>query len=190
MSFITISNNENLLWVKITPTTTITTTQQIVIEIPTRSSKGDGLFADDLGSGVDDGGDIITDIIDGDFSGEFMDCRLFHGDYNNYKPARVICGGFNEDIDNTELLFFAFKVVNPSISPQISIPFFVYSMNLDTMYKSNFGTVENAVYIRNTNISGYSVSSSGSFTTPTYQLQTENTYLELISRHGWSTIVN
>ena len=40
---------------------------------------------------------------------------------------------------------------NPTIVTdylQLSIPFFIYSQNIDTMYKTNFNVVENAVMIR------------------------------------------
>jgi hypothetical protein len=93
-SFVTIVNNENLIWVKLTPTTTITTTDQIVIEVPTKSSAGTSLFADDLGLGINDGGDMTIDIIGGDFTNTFMKCRLFHGDQSNSKVARIICANF------------------------------------------------------------------------------------------------
>ena len=94
-SFVTIINNPNLIWIKLSPTTVIDTNDQIVIEIPTRSSKGTNLFANDLGTGLDDGEDITTDIIDGAFTDTFMKCRLFHGSQTYYKPAKVICGDFS-----------------------------------------------------------------------------------------------
>ena len=55
VSFVTMVSNPNLIWVKLTPTTTIQTHHQIVIEIPTKSSAGMNLFADDLGTGLNDG---------------------------------------------------------------------------------------------------------------------------------------
>ena len=91
--------------------------------------------------GLADGEDITTDIIDGDFTDSFMKCRLFHGSQTYHKAAKIICGDFSESWESGELLHFAFKVTNPSVSPQISIPFFIYSMDLDNMYKSNFNTV-------------------------------------------------
>ena len=103
-SFVTMVNEPNLIWVKLTPSTTIQTHHQIVIEVPTRGADGRNLFADDLGTGVSDGGDLTTDVIDGDFSNTFMKCRLFHGDQTNYKAARIICGDFSESIENNELL--------------------------------------------------------------------------------------
>ena len=140
-----------------------------------------------MGTGTADGQDIITDVIGGDFSTTDMKCRLFHGDQTNYKPARVICSSFTTAITSSHLLWFAFKVYNPSVSPQASIPFFVYTSDLDTMYKTNFATVENAVYLRNTFTSGTVVSNSGSFITPANELQTSNTYLQMVGRNIWST---
>lgn len=166
----------NILWVKLTPTTPITQTDQIVIEIPTRGSSGTTLFGNDLGTGVADGGALTTDIVGGTFTTSFMNCRLFLGDQTNYKSARVICSNFTESIENTELLWFAFKVVNPTVNPQASIPFFIYSLNTNTMYKSNFNTVENAVYLRNT----FEVSNNddiANLATGNNQMQTQGTYI-------------
>lgn len=70
-----------------------------------------------------------------------MNCRLFLGDQTNYKPAKIICGGFTSTITSAQLLYFGFRVVNPTVSPQASIPFFIYSLNTNTMFKSNFNTV-------------------------------------------------
>lgn len=149
-SFVTVCGAPNLIWVKLTPTTTIGQYDQIVVEIPTRGSDGTTYYANDLGTGIADGGDIKTDVISGAFSNTFMNCRLFLGDQSNYKSAKIICGGFTSTITSSQLLHFAFKIVNPSVSPQASIPFFIYSINTNTMYKSNFNTVENAVYLRST----------------------------------------
>lgn len=67
-------------------------------------------------------------MIDGNFDNTFMKCRLFYGDQANYKNAKIVCGSFTQSISNSQLLFFAFKIVNPSgISTQISIPLFIYS---------------------------------------------------------------
>lgn len=137
-SFVTLCAEMNLIWVKLTPTTTIGQYDQIVIEIPTKSAAGVALFANDLGTGTPDGGNIITDVIGGTFTTSFMSCRLFWGDQANSKPAKIVCGGFTGTITSAQLLYFAFKVVNPTVNPQISIPFFIYSMNTNTMYKSNF----------------------------------------------------
>ncbi len=99
------------------------------------------LFANDLGTVTADGGDIITDIIGGSFTTSFMKCRLFYGDQTYHKPAKIVCGGFTSTITNAQLLYFAFKVINPTVSSQISIPFFIYSLNTNTMFKSNFNVV-------------------------------------------------
>lgn len=140
-SFVTVCGERNLIWVKLTPTTTIAQTDSIVIEIPTKSTIGTNLYANDLGTGIADGGDLTTDILGSDFPTNFMNCRLFHGDQTNSKLAKIVCGNFLTSIINTKLLFFAFKIFNPTVSPQASIPFFIYSLNTNTMFKTNFNTV-------------------------------------------------
>lgn len=147
----------NLIWLKLTPTTTIYMTQQIVIQIPTVSSNGNPLFANGLGAtysngtAIPDGAIIPIDILAGSFAQGFMSCNLFYGDSTNNKPAKIVCGGFTSTITSSQLLFFAFKVKNPSSysGTQISIPFFIYSQQQGTAYKSNFDVIENAVFLRN-----------------------------------------
>jgi hypothetical protein len=126
-AWVTIPGDPNLVWIQLTPTTTIQTFQQIVIEFPTKSSAGATLFSNDLGTGLIDGSLIPVDVIDGDFDNTFMKCRLFYGDQTNSKNAKVVCGSFTQAITSSKLLFFAFKIVNPSISVQVSIPLFIYS---------------------------------------------------------------
>lgn len=158
---------------------------QIVIEIPTKSSAGLNLFANDLGSGLSDGSNFVTDIVSGAFSTTFMNCRIFLGDQSNYKPVRIVCGAFASTITNSQLLHFAFKVTNPTVSPQVSIPFFIYSMNTNTMYKSNFNTVENSVYLRNT-YHAVRYDTNGNIYSPS-NLQTQGSYIELTARNQVST---
>ena len=134
---------------------------------------------------MSDGGDLTTDVIDGDFTNSFMKCRLFHGDQTNSKAARIICGDFSQSIENNELLWFAFKVTNPSASPQVSIPFFIYSMDLDTMFKSNFNTVENAVYLRTANLPSTKTDEGDIYSASEY-LQTSGTYINMITRNTYT----
>jgi hypothetical protein len=126
-AWVTIPGDPNLVWIQLTPTTTIQTNQQIVVEFPTKSSAGANLFSNDLGTGLTDGSLIAVDVIDGNFDNTFMKCRLFYGDQANSKNAKIVCGSFTQTISSSQLLFFAFKIVNPSISVQISIPLFIYS---------------------------------------------------------------
>lgn len=149
--FNSIPGKKNLIWFKITPTTTIQTTQQIVIEVPTKSTAGSNLFADDLGTGIADGATLPVDILASPFSSGFMSCRLFKGDQANYKPARIVCGKLQGTISSSQVLWFAIVVYNPSIPngwTKVSIPFFIYSVEQGTTYKTNFDVIENAVYLR------------------------------------------
>lgn len=83
-----------MLWIKLTPTTEIAINDQLVIEIPTKSSSGTSVFTDDLGTGINDGDQILYDILEGDFITGFMICRLFHGDQTYGKPVKIVCGDF------------------------------------------------------------------------------------------------
>jgi hypothetical protein len=152
----TIPSLKNLLWIKVTPTTTIQTTQQLVIEIPTKGIDGNLLYDNNLGmvyangTSYGDGDSIPYDMLNA-FSQSFMVCRLFHGDQTNGKPARIICGSFQSAITSSQTLFFAITVVNPGPifnGVQVSIPFFIYSYEQGTLIRTNFDVIENAILLR------------------------------------------
>jgi hypothetical protein len=142
-AFCTCPANRNIIWLRITPTTTILTTQQLVIEVPTVSANGNLLFANDLGTGVDDGASIPYDTMNSVFSQTFMTCRLFHGDRANSKPGRIVCGQFTSTITSSQILWFAISLGNPNSfsGNQVSIPFFVYSQEQGTTYRTNFDVI-------------------------------------------------
>ena len=80
-----------------------------------------------------------------------MSCKMFTGQMAYYKPVRIVCGDFQSDILNSQVLWFAIKVVNPSIPNswrRVSIPFFIYSVEQGTTYRTNFDVIENAVHLR------------------------------------------
>lgn len=149
-SFVTLPSETNLIWFSLAPQTTIQTTDQLVIEIPTKSAAGQNLFSNTLGLAYADGDYFTIDILSGTFTPGFMQCRIYHGDQTNHKPVKIICGKFTQSFENTETILFAIEVINPSISltNQISIPFIVYTMDLGKQYRTNYNLVENAVYLR------------------------------------------
>lgn len=102
------------------------------------------MFANDVGMGYTDGQSIPYDMENTQFSQTFMNCRFFVGDQTNFKPARIVCGQFTSTITSSQILWFAFFIKNPSsgsISTQVSIPFFIYSQELGTTYRTNFDVV-------------------------------------------------
>lgn len=152
----TIPSLKNLLWIEVRPTTTIQTTQQLVIEIPTKGIDGNILYANNLGmtyangTSYGDGDSIPFDMLNS-LSQSFMVCRMFHGDQTNGKPARIVCGSFQSAITSSTKLFFAITVVNPGTTfsgVQVSIPFFIYSYEQGTLVKTNFDVIENAILLR------------------------------------------
>jgi hypothetical protein len=180
----TIPGSENVIWFKITPSTQILATQQIVVEFPTKDNSASGLvlFTNDLGYGLTDGNVIKTDIIGGDFNNGFMTCQLFNGDSTHSKSAKIVCGQFTSSISTSQLLFFAIKIINPSINggrSQVSIPLFVYSNEQGTNYKTNFNVYDNAVYLQSyyvdyTNPGSISASNN---------MQTSGTTIDMITRN-------
>jgi len=97
-----------------------------------------------LGTGIADGGTIPVDILASPFATGFMSCKLFIGDQVNYRPARIVCGNFQSTISSSQQLWFALKVFNPSMPAgytKLSIPFFLYSVEQGTTYKTNFDVI-------------------------------------------------
>jgi hypothetical protein len=131
ISMNTRPSEPNLIWIRLTPNTQIMTTEQIIIEFPTKSTSGLVLFQNDLGTGLTDGSDIKVDVIGGDFTNTFMKCRLFWGDSTYSKSTKIVCGAFQSTISNTQLLFLAIKYTNPPLNggrTHVSLPLFIYSM--------------------------------------------------------------
>lgn len=175
-----------MVWVKFAPTTTIAITDSLIIEIPTKSTAGMTLFADDLGLSIADGASLPIDVIS--LTGltdatKFMTCKLFHGDQGNGKSVRIVCGGFTTTITSAKVLHFGFKVMNPTVTPQASIPFFIYSLDTNLMKKTNFNMVENAVYLRNTLLTDTTISGQGYFGVQGGQMQVSNTYIEFAPKN-------
>lgn len=185
----TIPTIQNLIWIKVTPTTTIQTTQQLVIEIPTKGSNGYALFANNLGMTYANGtsyadGDSIPFDMMNSFSQSFMVCRLFHGDQANSKPARIVCGSFQSSITSSQTLWFAIMIVNPSATfygVQVSIPFFIYSYEQGTTVRTNFDVIENAVLLR----TDYSTSPSNyiDLYSQNQRQQTPGVYIDMVTRN-------
>jgi hypothetical protein len=131
ISMNTRPSEPNLIWIRLTPNTQILTTEQIIIEFPTKSTSGLVLFQNDLGTGLTDGSDIKVDVIGGDFTNTFMKCRLFLGDSTFSKSTKIVCGAFQSAISTSQLLFFAIKYNNPPLNggrAHVSLPLFIYSM--------------------------------------------------------------
>lgn len=184
-SFCTCPNRKNIIWIKLTPTTAIQTTQQLVIEIPTIAANGNLLFANDLGTGVADGASIPYDSLNSVYSQSFMTCRLFYGDQARNRPGKIICGQFASTVVTNQVLFFAISIGNPGSfsGSQVSIPFFIYSQEQGTTYRTNFDVVENAVYLR-TDV--YTTSDVGYIYTQNQQLQTSGMFIDMITRNYWA----
>jgi hypothetical protein len=77
-----------------------------------------------------------------------MQCNLFWGDVANYKPAKVVCGSLLTTITSSQTLWFAIIVFNPTSASaipgswnKISIPFFLYSVEQGTTYRTNFDVI-------------------------------------------------
>lgn len=69
----------------------------------------------------------------------------------------------------------------------MSVPFFIYSQNINSMFKSNFNVVENAVWIQDDSDTPNDINATSSVTSGTSQQQSENTYIQFTSRGSQTT---
>lgn len=184
-SFVTSPGTFNLLWIDLSPTTTITAQHQIVIEFPTMATDGvTTLFDSDLGMSYLDYTEVPADVFDSppyDVGG-FMKCVFFLGSSAIHKPAKLICGNLNlGTITLGQILKFAIKIKNPVSSTQKSLPLIIYTYDPVTQVKTNFNLIDNAVFLLPP--VGI-VSDSGNFITAGGQLQTQNDIFKLTARNA------
>jgi hypothetical protein len=69
---------------------------------------------------------------------------LFLGSQAQYKPAKIVCGNLLGTISSSQVLWFALKIVNPPLPAgytKLSIPFFLYSVEQGTTFKTNFDVI-------------------------------------------------
>ena len=115
-----------------------------------------------------------------------MSCRLFHGDGTYYQPAKIVCGDLQGTITSSQVLWWAIKIQNPALPSgftKLSVPFFLYSVEQGTTYKTNFDVIENAVYLRADYASQNDVATPRS---SSQQLQTSGGFLDMITRNYYT----
>lgn len=80
-------------------------------------------------------------------------------------------------------MHFGFKVLNPTVTVQISIPLIVYSLRTNQMSKTNYNLVENVIYVRALNnpvlVSNTALMDVGS---GQMMMQVRNTHIEFVPR--------
>lgn len=143
-STVTIPGEKNLIMVEVAPTVTISTSQQLVIEIPTQSIDGTAYFADDLGMGYADYSDLVFDIYDSTSGVSSMTCKVYTGQGSQGIPVKIICSNFNTALTSATVLKFGFWVTNPSVTRSLAIPVTVYSYDQYAVTKANWNILESA----------------------------------------------
>jgi hypothetical protein len=181
-SFVTLPGEWNLIWVELEPTTTIALTHQLVIEIPTKGIDGTLLFANDLGTALNNYDLVKTDMLYG-LSNPFMTCKLFQGDQTNGKNVRIVCGNFNSAVSIGTFIRFAFKIQNPSIAlnTQKSIPVIVYTQDINNLYKTHYVLVENAILVRNSG--DLTITYNANVRSANQYMQTPSTYIQMTAKN-------
>jgi hypothetical protein len=135
-STVTLPGEKNLIMVELTPSTTINSNQQVIIEIPTVAIDGTSLFDEDLGMGYIDYSDLVFDIYDGTITS--MTCKVYPGQRIANLPVKIICSSFSGNIGTSSTLKFGFWITNPTVTRSLAVPVQVYSFDQNTVTKSNW----------------------------------------------------
>lgn len=97
------------------------------------------------------------DIVDSTAVKPKCDCRFFSGNRAALEPIRIICSNFKDDpVDyvTTAGSFWrlAFEIKNPTTIPKdhLSIPVYVYSLDVQTDQKTNFDVFQDGFYLSKT----------------------------------------
>lgn len=144
-STVTIPNENNFIMVILTPSQTINTNQQIIIEIPTVSLDGQTLFPVDLGMGYKNYDSLVFDIFESGITS--MTCKVYTGELNINAPVKIICSNFNTAITTAKTLQFGFWVVNPASSVSMAIPIQVYAFDQPAQTKFIWSIVEAGIRV-------------------------------------------
>ena len=116
--------------VKLKPSSSISTSQQIVIEIPTVGLDGETMYAPDLGMGYKPYDQLIFDLYESSISS--MDCRVYPGDVSDQQPTKIVCSKFSATIATSSTVKFGFWMVNPQTAKGLAIPVQVYAYDQPT----------------------------------------------------------
>ena len=122
------------------PTSSISTTQQFVIEIPTVALDGSTQFPPDLGMGYNPYDPLIFDLFESSINS--MDCRVYPGDATYKQPTKIVCSKFSTTITTSMTVKFGFWVKNPSTTVGMAIPIQVYAYDQPTGRKFIWSMVE------------------------------------------------
>jgi hypothetical protein len=128
-----------------TPSSTIATNQQLIIEIPTVSIDGQNQFPIDLGVGYKNYDDLEFDIFESGITS--MTCKVFTGDLTSSQPVKIVCSNFNIAITTAMSVKFGFWVVNPASSVSMAIPVQVYAFDQPSQTKFCWSIVEAGIRV-------------------------------------------
>lgn len=163
-------SDNNFIIVAVTPSTTIATNQQLIIEIPIVSLDGQSQFSSDLGMGYKNYDDLVFDIFESDISS--MTCKVYTGESTLGSPVKIICSNFNTAITTSNTLRFGFWVFNPASSISMAIPVQVYAFDQPSQRKFCWSIIEAGIRILP--ISTTPISDIGNF-------QSSSPYREIMS---------
>jgi hypothetical protein len=179
---VTLPGEKNLIMVEVTPSTTIATNQQLVIEIPTQSNDGTNYFNDDLGMGYTDYSNLVFDIYDSTSGISSMTCKVYCGQQINGIPVKIICSNFNTALTSANIVKFGFWVTNPSVTRSLAIPVTIYSFDQYAVTKNNWNILESGFNVIVTSALPILDQGNFAFNTPVYQ--TNPVYLSLTTRNS------
>eukprot|EP00825_Cyclidium_porcatum_P026989 TRINITY_DN2900_c0_g2_i1.p1 TRINITY_DN2900_c0_g2~~TRINITY_DN2900_c0_g2_i1.p1 ORF type:complete len:1198 (-),score=132.76 TRINITY_DN2900_c0_g2_i1:149-3742(-) len=173
-SYITIPDEENYLQITLKPSTIIQASDVIIIELPSKSIDSGYTFFETWANISNQ--TMAYDMVDSTSPITSMSCSYLNGQKSIDQPVQIQCTNFNQNIQTSNTLQFLIRIINPSISgttSQIYIPVIVYSISSSGLCKSNYGIVQQAIFIEASAYSTYSM--DGDYSTSPVTLGTAAT---------------
>ena len=110
-----------------------------------------------------------------------MDCKVYTGDNQNHKPAKIVCSNFNAQITTASTLKFGFWVKNPATIVGLAVPVFVYSYDTYQARKDCWSLIEAGIRVIPT--SATPIADLGDFTTSSSSRQISNQHFDFTTRN-------
>ena len=133
-----------MVLVTMKPSVSISTTQQIVIEVPTVGLDGSILFPPDLGMGYNPYDNLVFDMFESSIT---MECKVYPGNVADQQPTKIVCSTFSSTISTSTTIKFGFWIVNPATTKGLAIPIQLYAYDQPTARKFVWSILEGGIRV-------------------------------------------
>ena len=108
-----------MVLVTMKPSVSISTTQQIVIEVPTVGLDGSILFPPDLGMGYNPYDNLVFDMFESSIT---MECKVYPGNVADQQPTKIVCSTFSSTISTSTTIKVELDDVPIELNHSLSVP--------------------------------------------------------------------